>query len=110
MNPQEVEKVLGILADKLGPKAEFVWKTLVRYQYIESGIGLSVGIVLCTLTTWGLVKVIKSIKKNEDIEDIHGVLMLVIGVTGLVGIGFVANNLLTLLNPEYFAIRALIGK
>jgi hypothetical protein len=133
MNPDDLARILDELGQRLGPTGEYVFALAVRQVYIDAFLGLLVsipvliGVTLGTL--WGIrasrrawaadVKAYAEgksrwslIRNQPDLVDyafpwlFGGMAIVVVG--GVAGTLFAAS-LADLLNPEYAALRDIVG-
>lgn len=116
MTPQEIEQILDMLAEKLGPYAEMVWGVYVRQVYV--GVAKDVFLALlffaCGAAGVWLIKMFigkwKKGKSYDDCWDIAAIITLVVTVFCF-ALGFLGlSGLFNLLNPEYHAIQMLLGR
>ena len=126
MTPEQVEQIIEMLAEKLGPLGEHVWAIYVRQVYI-SVIGDMIGAVMFLLAALGFllggIWCANRYTRNQEAKPrdsyaygvgeyqviglvicgICGPTALIIGLWGL-------STVTRLLNPEYYAIQMLLGR
>lgn len=119
---QEVLTRLDKLAAQLGEAGAFSWEVLVRQAYYVNGwwsVGLdAVGIlffaVCLPLAIWMIRRGFKaSNDRDYDAEMLWYICATVLGVAGLI-IGLVSifdavASIKYIVNPEYYALRELLG-
>jgi len=122
MTPQEVEQILDMLVEKLGPIGTHVWSIYVRQVYIEAWAQGIFGI-LCLLavigSTIGLIWCCKQYKKVKESDRSYGagerqligiiISVIIAGVAGFC-VPFLLYGFTLLFNPEYHAIQMLLGR
>ena len=123
MTPQEIEQIIEMLAEKLGPIGGQVWGIYVRQVYVsviaETALGI-LSLLVCVGSCLGLVWCEKARRRVIDknpysicAADGESMWLVVVGI--IAGItGFMAVSLLSalfkLLNPHYYAIQMLLGR
>ena len=123
MTPEQVEQIIEMLAEKLGPLGEHVWAIYVRQVYI-SVIGDMIGAVIFLLAALGFllggIWCARRYTRNQEAKphsygvgeyQIIGLTICgICGPTALV-IGILAlSTVIRPLNPEYYAIQMLLGR
>ena len=130
MTPQEIEQIIDMLVEKLGPMGGQVWYAYTRQAYLQ-GIIVGIGFLLVlalTLTAfgislWAVTKLKKmgarpqepaSLKRAYD-EDEGTYFCTLFGaaisaIAFLIPLLLVANEALRLINPEYYALQMLLGR
>ena len=109
----ELLQRLDALSVKLGVGAEHMWEVLMKQVYVEVGMWLLFGlsIAFCSFCLW---KVQERMKREDDCFDLCEVPQLCIPWILLSGcaLAFVIAAFVEivprLLNPEYFALKAIL--
>ena len=103
MNPDDLAQILDELGSRLGPTGEYVFALAVRQVYIN-GIAWAVcGAVLIALGAWTWRRVPSMDHYDAPIARFIAAGLLFFGV-------FIQMfNLTDVLNPEYAAIRNILG-
>jgi len=123
MTPQEIEQILDMLIEKLGPIGGHVWSIHVRQVYVMA-LADGVATILLLLAALGfLIGGIYCARRYLSIERgpeyrygvgerwISGVIGCAIGGPTFLVFGLIfGSGLLKLLNPEYYAIQLLLGR
>jgi len=112
MTPQEIAQITQVLAEKLGPLAEVVWAAYMRQVYVNVLGGALWMVVLlgAAFACWRLARKCQEIKGSLDREFemvfAYGgaVLCLILAFCAL------TFDVLKVLNPQYWAIEALLGR
>ena len=123
MTPQEIEQILDMLIEKLGPVGGHVWSIYVHQVYIEALAGGLVGALLLLAALGMLIGGIYSAKCYLAIDRnphghygagdrwLNGIIACVIaGPTCLITGMIFASDLIRLFNPEYYAIQMLLNR
>lgn len=118
MNPDDLARILDELGQRLGPTGEHVFQLAVRQVVIDATLGLAwsipVLIAVTIATVWGLrlsVRKYRIAKANEPIDYFFPWLfagMAIFPVGGTAATVLLAN-LARIANPEYAALRDIIG-
>lgn len=108
---KNIQGILEQLAAKIGTTVEQVWPWIVRQQSIEAWtyiIVFSSALLLClvffVIGFWNLEK-----GKDDVFEGITAVSMFCCLVVAFVSIFVFIANVPKLMNPEYYALKELIG-
>lgn len=127
MTAEELSTLLDELGQRLGPAGEHVFALAVRQVYVVSAAWLIVGVLVLIATAfawqairryiaseWARWNALPEHEKNYPSlngKPTHGavLLYLVPVASGLLGLWIVLGCMVSLLNPEYAAIRDLIG-
>ena len=122
MTPQEIEQIINMLIEKLGPIGGQVWSIYVKQVYVNVATNLFVSLVCLLALVGALLGLRHCIKeyKRATSKDPYG------GKAQLVGAGAVTSatiaafcglmvlfclpEVFQLLNPEYYAIQMLLGR
>lgn len=122
---QQTEKLLRELADKLGTTVEHLWSVLIRQAGISGVTNLIVIAVWLVILVWGYKLVRRKTKrpaktdenKYPEAEWDDGVNLVAWGAFALAAVftimtvGTSAEHIAaSLLNPEFWALKELIGK
>jgi hypothetical protein len=113
----ETQQLIERLAERMGTTAEHLWGVLVRQAPISSASKLAGFLVLaCVLVVLYRV-VVKKTKPGGDWNDGCGSIMLPWGAWGLMTVillavfmGEVGNIVAGFVNPEYWAMRVILGR
>lgn len=111
--PQEILDRIDLLAEKLGVAASGLWEILVAQSKVEAIISIALGAVALIISgalTWLAVSLIR--KACDDLD--FGVPAVVVCVLDIIAFGFVIQMSVEatryLLNPEWMALRLLLGQ
>lgn len=114
---EETRLILTQLAASLNTTAEFLWATLYKQAVTQSVVWVTISgalLVVVTLLSRALHQwVLRGREKNKDFffyneEKIVIAVLLLIIAGGVAGVAF-ACNLITLLNPDYWALNELLS-
>ena len=117
MTAEQIEQIVDMLAEKLGPIGAEVWAVYVRQVYV--GIAESAFVALLCLVgaaalSWLTRHLLRKRAKagSYDQIDYEFALMFVLGALAFIVVvgGCAALGLFRLLNPEYYAIQMLLGR
>ena len=113
MNADELAKILDELGQRLGPTGEYVFALAVRQAYIEGWTFVGVAVLFGLATLVGVIGSAVSIVRRPSDKDAgyYGAVVAMVSGLGFViaSAFFFAYGLPKLLNPEYAALRDLIG-
>jgi len=119
MTPEEIQQIIDMLAEKLGPMAQVVWEAYVTQaglSGIRAGL-MAVALAILTLVSASLLAIfiwgIKHSKIQDDKEFCMGSAVFdgVAFVIVLVATIYVAvDAYMRLNNPAYYAIQMLLGR
>jgi len=123
MTPQEIEQIIDMLIEKLGPIGGQVWSIYVRQVYIQTAQNIAVGLLFLLAAVGFLLGGIWSAKsylraKNASpnhygVGDRQAVGIIICGILGPAALVFGVIYLVStmaLFNPEYYAIQMLLGR
>jgi uncharacterized membrane protein len=129
MTPEEIQQIIDMLAEKLGPLAQTVWEAYLKQVYIQAAQNAFLGILLIIGGCIGLAigykcfkqrQVIVAARKSQDryghaygdtIDQELGMgLGFGLGSTATVLGVFILSFCVQILNPEYTAIQMLLGR
>lgn len=123
MTPGQIEQIIDMLVEKLGPIGEQVWSIYVRQVYVNAGATLVWAVALLSVAGIGVaigIEALKRLRYQEktsqyyvDADTYYAVTGMAWGFAGIALIfGFLAltAGLQYILNPEYYAIQMLLGK
>lgn len=118
-------QALTVLANKLGTTAEYLWGVLVRQAPITGVIDLclTVGLLFAAACWYRFVKA-KTTKPPKTEEDRHPEadwhdegkffgwisVALLCAIVGVVVVSTLSTTVAALVNPEYWALRQLLGR
>jgi hypothetical protein len=110
---KEILARLDAAAVRLGVGAEHLWAVTIRQVQLEAVAWLVV-LPLAALLMWkvvGIARAHHAKNKNHYSDSEVGVFFAWggFGITVLVNLIAIPNSILTLLNPEYYAFKALVG-
>ncbi len=110
---KSVDEVLTVLAERFGSTAEHLWGVMVAYHLTCAWVLLVTGMILLVVgvrVTVLIARFYRSEKYNYNQHDV-GVAMgfLATGLTVTTGFLFVTINVITVLNPEYAALKDVLG-
>jgi len=104
MKPEEVLRLIQEIAVALGPTASEAWDIFVRQQIVEGAVSLFVGLAASAI----VYVLYQMIWKLNDPDKV--VAIVVLALFGLPApVWLIANGIMHLSNPAFFAIRAFIG-
>ena len=114
MTADELARILDELGQRLGPTGEYVFALAVRQVYIDALIGLGVFAALLVIGLVAFRPIYRWAEDGNSYGD-RGIVAILAGVfwalavlmTGLNALFF--DGLPSLLNPEYAALRDLLG-
>lgn len=111
MNPEDIGPILDEIGERIGPAGEYAWELAVRWQVTAGIIGLVASIA--AIVAIGLfVRWVWAKAKDADSYD-RGPMRSISAAFGfLFVLGLMVpvwDSLLRLLNPEFAALRDLIG-
>jgi hypothetical protein len=113
----KIVEYIDILAQKLGVASEFVFTTLVRQKFAEgityTGIYF-LGILILLFVFKESFKQMKMYKKEHYLDTNPYAIVSAIsgglgGVWVIVGMILVSTEVMKIFNPEYYAIKELLG-
>ena len=119
MNEQIME-ILRVLAEKFGTTTEFLWSVMIRQAYV-TGITQIIGFILAGIFVFGWNRYVWGLRLPEEPQEDRGVDktfgIMMARLIGVVGAGLWALIFLcvftdittALVNPEYWALKQLIG-
>jgi hypothetical protein len=113
---KEILARLDAAAARLGVGAEHLWAVTIRQVQLEA-VAWLVTLPLVLLLMWkvvGLAKanhVTKSAQRNYFGDSEMGVILAWVGfgIVALINLIAIPNCTLVLMNPEYYAFKALVG-
>lgn len=111
MNAENVDQILGVLAERFGTTASHLWDVLIRQAYIEAASGVAWFVFALVVTFW----VIRHRDDEWASDDMMGpsIAMIFVGVSTLVflitGAGAFISGVEAALNPEYFALKEVLS-
>lgn len=109
MSTEEILRLLDELGERLGPTGERVFQLAVQRVILSSVVGIVLGagtLVLFALVLRWLYR--KWMSNGNDWDIPLGMFGMVGGVASLGAVVLVAVNVLSLLTPEYTALRELL--
>ena len=116
MNADDLAKILDELGQRLGPTGEHVFQLAVRQVYIDATIQIVFGgialVLLTAIAGIGTRLLLAWYRASQDITDAaFGVCLglIVLGLPATFAAGAVATAAAKLLNPEYAALRDILG-
>lgn len=110
MNPDDITRILDELGNRLGPAGQHAFELAVRYKVTDAIVGIGFWAGLAVLAAIGLRKLwTKEFDDPMDRDLARAVGSLLGGIGVLAGAAFVCMNIVTLLNPEYAALRDIVG-
>jgi hypothetical protein len=117
MNAEELARILDELGRRLGPTGERVFELTLRYVVTDAIVGtiVSATFLVALLLIWRY-----AIGRWRRWDDPNGDKVFVAGLGGSLGLAAtvligalclwqIGVNVVTILNPEYAAIRELVG-
>jgi uncharacterized membrane protein YidH (DUF202 family) len=121
MTPQEIQQIIDMLIEKLGPIGGQVWSIYVRqvYVHVVANVALGMALLLCGFV--GLAVGYVAYKRRAQIMANRKPIRYddIIAEEWSMGLGFILGSialalgfvtllgLVQLLNPEYYAIQLL---
>lgn len=114
MNPDDLARILDELGRRLGPAGEHVFELAVRQVYVDavaSGVFL---LVVVALTVWALPR-IERWRTAEDADRYDGRSFVLLApailwcLVLLVAAYWALASVRDVLNPEYAALRDILG-
>lgn len=109
--PSVIENVLQILADKFGKTGEFLWKAILKQQYIDGITHLIEGFIFTVILIFSLVKALNYVNPNGFNDDFGPTGWWVLSIFALFPtIILIETALGELINPEYAAINYILDK
>jgi len=124
MTADELSRILDELGKRLGPTGRHVFDLAVRQVYIDAIIGIVIGVVVVSIYVVGMNKLIAMTRSalvrqkesdhyysSDPFLDWFPVDMVGIfaGVAVILGVRNLVDSLSHLANPEYAALRDLMG-
>jgi hypothetical protein len=120
MNPDDLARILDDLGKRLGPTGEYVFALAVRQQLIEGFASLAVigaFVLLATIATFGIRRWFQQGNAEHssgdgmhvDIETRLTIYALTWMAALIAILFFLGTALSKVLNPEYAAIRDILG-
>jgi H+/Cl- antiporter ClcA len=109
---QNVNEIIGVLAEKFGTTASHLWQVLLRQALIEAKIDLGISIFLgITAICFGkyIYYLIKKPEKDWREEDNIPWLIAIEVALVLILIVFAISSLNSFLNPEYRALQKVFN-
>jgi hypothetical protein len=109
----EIARILDVLGEKLGPAGERVYALALRQMFIDGIIGTGLFVATTVIAVLAIRPVLRWVADGNSYGDrgmaagLAGVAAAVLWVVLL--INFAGFALPRLLNPEYAAIRDLLG-
>lgn len=119
MDPDQINEILDIFAERLGPMGTHIWEVFVRQQIISWWTGFSTALIMAPLGTallaWGIKKVRPYWSQDDAptsawialVLAVIGGIFTAVGTMGLIVAVFTVTQLF---NPEYYAILDLLGR
>ena len=112
MTPEQIEQIIEMLSEKLGPLGEVVWAVYMRQVYIDvlGGFLWMASLLVAAFVCWRFARKCQGIKDSMDRE--LGTLCAYFGFVCCLLLAFCALifDVLKVLNPEYHAIQMLLGR
>jgi len=116
MTPQEIEQIIDMLIEKLGPIGGQVWSIYVRQVYVNafgSMLWMILLLIGAVVAFYWLRRGISRYRSGSQSDNT--IAMLVGGGIGLgwclfFAFGTFTFGVLKILNPEYYAIQMLLGR
>lgn len=107
---EQTQQLIEKLAEKLGTTAEHLWGALIKQAPISSTVDL-ISIAICAAALVAAFNIIKSKVEDEDFAVIvwsaWGSIAFLIAMASLC----ILNRIVAgFFNPEYWAIKEIIGK
>ena len=112
MTPEQVEQIIEMLSEKLGPLGEHVWAVYMRQVYVDA-VGALLWLVAFLVGSAIFVKAARWVCANSSDYDKNVFAFflyagaMACGVAVLCALTF---GVLRILNPEYHAIQMLLGR
>jgi hypothetical protein len=109
----ETLMVLESLSNKLSVPVEYLWKCLIEQAFINGIVNLALMVVCLTVFSLAYYEV-KNITANKWLEEELRVFpWLLLGALGviimLIFVAHFMDTVASLLNPEYWALKQLLG-
>lgn len=123
MTPEQIEQILDMLVEKLGPIGEHVWSVFVRQVYVEAIFEGVIGILFLLAAlgflaggVWSAKRYAKAKAESScydagDYSLFGGILPCVLlgSLTFMLAVACL-SGLVRLFNVEYYAIQMLLGR
>ncbi|KKN82043.1 hypothetical protein LCGC14_0313100 [marine sediment metagenome] len=114
MNPEDIGGILDMLVERLGPMGTEVWGIYVRQQLSWGVVAGALRLAFATLLFVVARKAGKWVKR-EMTSDTNGTAvawggLIILGLIASVAMLTVMSPILHILNPEFYAIQALLGR
>lgn len=108
----QVGRLLAELAEQLGVAVEVVWAALIRQAYVEFVIWLLGGLLSIALVV-ELVKAHPRLERGEGEpsfqEVVFAIASVIVVAMVVITLGEAYDAITGLLNPEYWALKEIIG-
>jgi hypothetical protein len=110
MNKDNVNQILDALSARLGTPAAHLWAVLVRQAAVEFWTNTAIAVVLAMAFTFYTRWVVRhEWDSYSDSEMFAKVGVAVLGGFTLIGICIAVSQVGYLVNPEYYALRTVLG-
>jgi hypothetical protein len=113
VNPDDLARILDDLGERLGPTGEYLFELAVRQVYIEAATAAVLAVAWIAITAATVRPIYRWSQGDpnghggrEMIASIGGMTWCLLGVLIL---GMAAYAVPAILNPEYAALRNLLG-
>lgn len=103
------EELLQQLIELLKTTSPFIWQTLIKQVYVEI-FGFIVWGVVCGIGAYLLKNVKISFDSENDNEIFNTVRIVIVIILTIVSIGFLLSSIQWAINPEFYALKFLLGK
>jgi hypothetical protein len=111
MTPEQLGQFLDELGKRLGPAGDHVYQLAIRQVVISNAVGLAVAVAIFAFTFFG-VRFVWRRARDADSTD-EGFLKVISSIGAifgfLIGVIWAGTCLVSLLNPEYAALRDILS-
>ena len=115
MNEQMMQEVLAridALAAKFGIAAEYLWDVFMRQQVVVNGwMQFGVGVVFAVLFVCSIIATSRGVfgEWDDDHVTVEGIFTIIGYATIFPALILLNDGVCHLLNPAYYAFKAIIG-
>ena len=115
MTPQEIEQIIDMLVEKLGPTGLHIWSVYIRQVYIQVAMDMFYTVLMTLGAIVSFLAGYKCMKRYQEGPslnswDLGALAGFMIGICLILMALIVSNGIAALFNPEYHALQMLLGR